>query len=327
MSKPKVLVLTEHLHPDAMAMISAHPELFECRIANEKNWNEDLKKAHIFVLRSNLQLNRDDILSAPNLEMIGRPAVGVDNVDLKTAGEKNVLVIHTPEENIASTAELSIGLIIASARKLKLAFQSMSAGQWLRADCLGEELAGSTLSLIGFGRVGKAVARRLTAFDMNIQAVDPYLADDEFQSRGVKRVDFEKALKSSDIISLHVPLTDETFEMFRLAEFKKMKKNCRIINMSRGKVIKEKDLIEALNSQWIEAAALDVFEEEPTKNQDLLQHPKVVSTPHIGSQTTKAKRAVCTGLIERIIEYYQDGKIRNLANEIFLKSVKEGSIK
>jgi D-3-phosphoglycerate dehydrogenase len=324
MSTPKVLLLTERLHPDAEELLASRSDLFQVRLAPDHQWKQELPNAHICILRSNAQIQREDLLSTNRLEIIGRPAIGIDNIDIETASLKKILVINTPEENVVSTAELSVALLLSAARKLKFAFESMSSGQWSRSSCIGEELSGQTISLIGFGRVGKAVAQRLLGFDMKVQAVDPYLSSHDFESHRVHRKNFEEALTSSDFISLHVPLTKETYQMLTMREFKKMKPTGTVINMSRGRVIKEEDLIKALDLGLIQGAALDVFEKEPTDRAVLLKHPRVVCTPHIGSQTTKARRAVSVGLVERLIEYYDHGTVRSLANKEVLETSEGG---
>jgi D-3-phosphoglycerate dehydrogenase len=233
------------------------------------------------------EIDRVVIQSAPKLRVISRYGVGVDNVDLEAAKDNNVVVTNTPGANTASVAELTVGLILVLVRNIYDAVISTKVGEWPR--CRGISLEGKTIGLIGFGKIGQEVARKLAGFDCQILAFDIVPDFDTARQYHVELVEFDELLKKSDILSLHCSLVSETGILLNQISFNKMKDGVYLINTARGELIDEDALLEALNRGKIHGAAVDVFSQQPPNPDNLLlQHPKVITTPHMGSHTDLA---------------------------------------
>lgn len=233
--------------------------------------------------------------AAENLEVITRYGVGVDNVDVKSASDHGVKVTNVPGENAESVAEQAIGLMIACSKNFAIADKKMRDGNWNRNDGRGRELANKTLGQVGFGNIGTLVAQKCkAAFNMKILVYDPYVPRYKVKNMvsGSKQ-ELDSLLEKSDIVSLNIPATDETKNMFDTRKFKKMKKHAILVNTGRGEVIVEKDLAEALKEGEIFAAGLDVMREEPvSKDNPLFNTDHTVFTPHAGSMTPEANERV-----------------------------------
>ncbi len=224
--------------------------------------------------------------NAPNLKVISKYGVGIDNIDIDAATARKIIVTITPGVNTISVAELTFGLMIAAARKIVNADRLVRDGKW--SSVIGIELAGKTLGIMGLGRIGKEVAKRAVVFEMRVLAFDE-VQDPVFAEKfGIEYVDFETILTTSDFISIHLPLTEKTRYLIGEKELRKMKPNAIIINTARGGIIDEKALVRALKEGWISGAALDVYEVEPPVNQEIFSLPNVVLTPHIGAHTIEA---------------------------------------
>src|SRR5688572_2373666 len=212
------------------------------------------------VVRSETKITRKVVENAPKLRVVGRAGVGVDNVDVDAATERGIVVMNTPGGNTISTAELAFSMMVSMARKIPQAHMSTKAGEWKRKDFQGTELNGKTLGVMGMGRIGSEVAKRAVAFNMRVVAYDPYLNPARAEALGVKLLTLDELFGESDFITLHMTLTEETKGILNAAAFAKMKKGIRIINCARGPLINETDLLAALESGQVTAAALDVFE-------------------------------------------------------------------
>jgi D-3-phosphoglycerate dehydrogenase len=243
------------------------------------------------------------------LKAVGRAGVGVDNIDLAAAKAKGVTVVNSPLATTTAVAELALSMMLSVVREIARADASMKAGKWLKKEFEGEELSGKTLGVLGFGRIGAAVAKRATAFDMKILGYDPLIPADEIKKRGGEPVSFDEILKRSDMITMHLPLTAESRGMLNAAAFTKMKQGAYIICAARGGVIDETALLEALNSGKVAGAALDVFTSEPPAPElaALVGHSKLVATPHIGAQTVEAQARAANDISEEILAAL-DGK-------------------
>jgi D-3-phosphoglycerate dehydrogenase len=235
------------------------------------------------------------------LKVVGRAGIGVDNIDLAAAKSHNVTVVNSPIATTTTVAELTLGLMLCAVREIARADASLKAGKWLKKEFEGAELSGKTLGVIGFGRIGAAVAKRAAAFDMKILGYDPKVTAEEITKRGGKPVSLDELLKQSDMITMHLPLTPDTKTMLDAAAFAKMKQGVYIICAARGGVIDEAALLEALNSGKVAGAALDVFTAEPPGLTDLVAHPKVVGTPHIGAQTVEAQSRAANDIAEEVL--------------------------
>ena len=227
--------------------------------------------------------------AAPSLRVVGRAGVGVDNIDLDEATRRGILVVNAPLANSVSAAEHAFGLMLSVARNIARGDASIRSGRWDRAKFRGVELDGKTLGLVGMGRIGSLVARRALAFGMKVLAYDPYITAEQARAAGGELRDLDSLLADSDFISLHLPRTPETENLLGREAFAKAKRGVRIINASRGGIIDEDALVEAIRDGQVAGAALDVYAEEPMTGGPLTELPEVVLTPHLGASTVEAQ--------------------------------------
>lgn len=244
------------------------------------------------------------------LKVVGRAGVGVDNIDLAAAKVHDVTVVNSPLATSVAVAELTMGLMLSAVREIARADAGLKTGKWLKKELEGTELMGKTLGVIGFGRIGAAVAKRAAAFDMAIVGYDPLIPAEEIKKRGGQPMGLDELLKVSDFITMHLPLTADTKNMLNAGAFEKMKKGVYIICAARGGVIDEAALLEALNSGKVAGAALDVYAVEPPGQTDLVNHPKVVGTPHIGAQTVESQTRAANDISEEVINALADKPLR-----------------
>ena len=259
---------------------------------------EAVVDAQALVIRSGAKVTRKVIEAARELKVIGRAGVGVDNVDLEAATERGIVVMNTPDGNTIAAAEHTVGLILALARNIPRANESLRQGQWERAKFVGAELNGKTLGVVGLGRIGSHVARVAQALRMKVIAFDPYYSAERAAEAEVELVDLEQLFSRADIVTLHVPATDETRGMVNARMLEKMKPGAFLINCARGALVDEKALEEALAAGRLAGAALDVFANEPPGDFELLRLPNFLSTPHIGGSSEEAILAMGRAAIE-----------------------------
>lgn len=259
------------------------------------------------VVRSASEVTRDVIEAGTRLKVIARAGVGTDNIDLKAATEKGILVVNAPAGNSTSTAELAFAMIISLARHIPQAAKSMSDGKWEKKKFKGNELAYKTLGIIGLGRIGKELASRARAFKMNVLGFDPYLSDERMKSLGIAKAALEDIFKNADFISVHTPLNDETKNLISNNEFAQMKSTTCIVNCARGGIVNETDLAEALHAGNIGGAALDVFTEEPYSGHLFEGLDNVILTPHLGASTSEAQEAVAQEAAAAVIQFFKEG--------------------
>jgi len=232
--------------------------------------------------------------------------VGLDNIDVEAAQERGIAVLNTPEALADAVAELAIGLILSLARSITLADRTMKEGKWIKRELMGWQLRGKTLGIIGFGNIGQKVARIAKALGMNILVTDiivpsPELLE-ELRAEYILPIDFSNFLRNSDVITIHVPLTSQTRHMIGKKEIQLMKDRAFLINTSRGEIVDEKALLEALQSGKLGGAALDVYEVEPPSDLALIRLSNVICTPHIGSQTLESQRAAGITIAKKLIK-------------------------
>lgn len=267
------------------------------------------------IVRSGTHLTKEIIEAARNLKVIGRAGVGVDNVDLDTATKRGIIVMNTPEGNTNATAEHTLTMILALARKIPQAHASLIQGKWRREEFMGVELYGKALGVIGLGRIGREVARRASqGFGMQVVAYDPFITEESVKSLGVTFCDLKKVLKQADFITVHTPLTPETRHLIDRGAFLLMKPGVRVINCARGGIIDEGALLQAIRSGKVAGAALDVFEKEPPKGNPLLKRPEVIVTPHLGAATREAQENVSVAVARQVIDALLNRAIRNAVN-------------
>lgn len=265
-------------------------------------------------IRSATKVTKEIIDHAEKLSVIGRAGIGVDNIDIAAASKRGIVVMNTPGGNTITTAEHTIAMMLSLARKIPQATASMKSGKWEKNKFMGTELYNKTLGIIGIGRVGSIVADRALGLKMNVIAYDPFISPEAAEKMGINLVNLDELLRKSDFISVHTPITKETKGMINAKAFEKMKKGVYIINCARGGIVVEKDLYDALISGKVAGAALDVFEEEPPKNTDLISLPNVICTPHLGASTDEAQINVAKAIAEQIANYLTKGEIKNAVN-------------
>jgi D-3-phosphoglycerate dehydrogenase len=256
-------------------------------------------KYDVLVVRSRTKVRQPLIDACPNLKLIVRGGVGLDTIDVDYARSKGIVVKNTPLASSASVAELAIGYMFMLARSLYKATASMKAEKWEKKAFEGDEINGKTLGLIGVGNIGKETARRAAALGMTVIAFDPYVQQFDYG----ELVSLDELLARSDYISLHLPKTEETANMIGAEQFSKMKDGVRIVNCARGGIVDENALYQALESGKVGGAALDVFAVEPPTDWKLIQHDKVIASPHIGAATKEAQNRVGAEVAQIVIEF------------------------
>ena len=256
------------------------------------------------IVRSKTKVTKEIIQAGTNLLVIGRAGVGLDNVDVVSAKERNIKVLNTPDVSTTSVAELVMGFMISAMRHIPQATASIKSGEWKKERFAGKELAGKTLGIVGIGRIGNAVAKRAAAFDMEVIGFDPYVNNSE----RIQSVNFDTLLSKSDVVSFHVPLTESTYHMLSLKEIRKMKKGVVIINASRGGIIDEEGLKQGLDVGIVGAVALDTFELEKPFSTVLAGYENFIATPHVGAQTEEAQRRAGIEIAKVLVNYLRDNK-------------------
>jgi D-3-phosphoglycerate dehydrogenase len=300
--KLKVLVC-DPIDPEGIELLKEFG--FEVLVEPEISM-EDLKRKvaeyHVLIVRSRTKVTKDVIDAGKNLKIIARAGAGVDNIDVEYAEKKGIRVVCTPEAVATAVAELTMGLILSLARQIPTADRAMKEGRWIKKEIVGWELQGKTIGIIGFGRIGQRVARLAKAFGMKIVVCELNRVPEHLlKELDVEIAPLEKLLKKSDIITLHVPLTQETYHMIGKKEIEQMKNGVYVVNTSRGGIIDEKALFEALKTGKIAGAALDVYEKEPPNDFSLIKLSNVICTPHIGAQTLEAQKYASIMVAQKII--------------------------
>ena len=263
------------------------------------------------IVRSATAMTADLIERGHKLKVIGRAGAGLDNIDVRKAQEKHIPVVNAPDANTVAVAEHTMGLLLALARRLPRADESVKAGKWEKQAFMGTGLAGKTLGIVGFGRIGRQVAIRAQAFGMKL-LVNQLRPTPEMNLAEARSVDLHELLRQSDFVSLHVPYRADTHGIIGRAELALMKPTAYIINTARGGVVDEDGLLEALNHGRLAGAALDVFVTEPATNRALIQHDRVIATPHIAASTEDAQRVASLAVAEQVVEILQDVEVENI---------------
>ncbi len=274
-----------------------------------------IKNYEGLLVRSATKVNKEIIQAAEKLKVIGRAGVGLDNVDLDAATQKGIIVMNTPGGNTISTAEHTLSMILALSRNIPQASASTKKGEWKRSKFMGVELYAKVLGIVGFGRIGKEVAKRALSFGMRVLAYDPFLSREIAEGLGIEVVELKELFRESDYITVHTPLTDETKHMISTEAFALMKKGVRVINCARGGIIDEEALAIAVKQGKVSGAAMDVFEKEPVSaDAELLKLDNVIVTPHLGASTEEAQVNVAIEVAEIVRDALLGRGIRNAAN-------------
>lgn len=290
----KILV-SDPLEATGLAMLreSGH-DVYEMPAEERPRLPELLADRDALVVRSGTKVTAELLAVGKKLRVVGRAGIGVDNVDIAAATQLGILVVNAPTANLLSATEHTFALLLALVRNLPAADASLKRGEWDRKKYVGFELQGKTLGVVGFGRIGQQVARRAQAFDMKVLAYDPFLDADFVRRHDAEPSTLDELLPRADVITLHTPLTDDTRNLLDTARIHQMKKGALVVNCGRGGVIDEAALKTALDDGHLGGAALDVFAQEPPSDFTLVQHPRVVATPHLGAQTREAQVRIST---------------------------------
>jgi D-3-phosphoglycerate dehydrogenase len=266
------------------------------------------------VVRSATTVTKKIVEAGSSLKIIGRAGTGYDNIDTEVATSSGVIVMNTPGGNTVSAAEHTCALLMAMCRYTPQAHESMRAGKWDRSKFMGVELMGKTLAVIGLGRIGREVSTRMQAFGMRVIGYDPILPTEVAKTFNIESLPLDDIWPQCDFITVHTPLTTGTRNLLNAAVFAKCKKGVRIVNCARGGIISENDLFDALNSEQVACAALDVFEEEPPKNRALITHANLISTPHLGASTREAQVKVAEEIADQIVAAKKGEAIQGVVN-------------
>ena len=313
MSKPVVLI-AEELSPATLAVLGDGFEIQHCDGANRTELLAALATANAILVRSATKMDAEAIAAAPNLKIIARAGVGLDNVDIPAATAAKVLVVNAPTSNIVSAAELAVSLLLAVARNVVPANLALKDGKWKRSQFGGVELQEKTVGIIGMGKIGMLVATRLAGFDMKFVAYDPYVTVAPTGGPKIEMVTLDQLLAQSDFVTIHIPKTAETTGLIDAAALKKMKPTAFVINAARGGVLDEAALHQALVAGELAGAGLDVYATEPCTDSPLFALDNVVATPHLGASTEEAQEKAGIAVAESVVAAFAGAEVPGAVN-------------
>ena len=311
----KNILIADKLSKEAEKIFSANN--ISCDVKTGLSEEEIIKIVANYngiVVRSATKITEGIIKAGRNLEVVGRAGIGVDNIDIKSATEQGIIVMNTPYGNSITTAEHTISLMMSLARNIPQANSSTQNKKWEKSKFMGTELYNKVLGMIGCGNIGSLVVERCLGLRMKINVYDPFLSEEEVNKLGASKIDLDALLTSSDFITLHTPLTNETRNILNKENLLKCKKGIRIINCARGGLINEDDLINLIENGHIAGAALDVFLDEPPTNDSLYGHENLILTPHLGASTSEAQENVAIQVAQQISDYLNHDVIVNSIN-------------
>ena len=304
MSERHIVVVAEPLGSAGAERLRADPDV-EAVFAEGQSRGELLESvggAAALVVRSGTRVDAELIAAGPGLRVIGRAGVGVDNIDLAAAAEHGISVVNTPEANTLAAAEHALALMLATARRVTGAHNSLAAGSWDRKQYVGVQLAGATLGLVGFGRIGRAVGHRALAFEMAVLTTDPYIPASMAQEHGARMVELPELLAESDFVSLHSVAQEDGSALLDDAAFAAIKPGAIVVNAARGSLIDASAARAALDDGRLAGLGLDVYDQEPPPpDHPLIGHPRVVHTPHLGASTGAAQRDVSVQVVAKVL--------------------------
>ncbi len=314
MTAPRVLI-SDKLSPLAEKVFEDRGVAFDVKVGLDKDQLAEIIGDYDgLAVRSATKVTPKVLEKATRLRVIGRAGIGVDNIDVPAATARGIIVMNTPFGNSITTAEHTIAMMMALARQLPEADRSTQSSKWEKSRFMGIEVTAKTLGVIGCGNIGSNVVHRAQGLSMKVIAFDPFLTPERALELGVEKVELDELLRRADFITLHTPLTEKTKHIIDAAAIAKTKKGVRIINCARGGLVEEGALAEALKSGHVAGAALDVFEQEPAKDNPLFGMPNVVCTPHLGASTTEAQENVAVQVAEQMSDYLLQGAISNAIN-------------
>ena len=320
MTKPIVLI-AEELSPATLSVLGDGFEVRHCNGADRNELLPAIAEVDAILVRSATKVDAQAIAAAKNLKVIARAGVGLDNVDIPAATSAGVLVVNAPTSNIVSAAELAVGLLLASARNIVPANLALKNGKWARSKYSGSELQDKTVGIIGMGKIGLLVAKRLAGFDMKFVAYDPYVKQAPKDGPEIKMVEFDELLRVSDFITIHIPKTAETIGLIGEEALTKVKPTVHIINAARGGVLDEDALYKAISEGRVAGAGLDVYATEPCTDSPLFDLDQVVATPHLGASTEEAQEKAGVAVAESIVAFFGGYEVPGAYNLAQLENV------
>ena len=310
------ILIADNVSNAVSEVFDKHNILYDTKVGlSEDELVSEIKNYTGLIVRSAVTVTEKIINNAENLKVIGRPGVGVDNVDLIAATAKGIVVMNTPLGNVQATAELTFGIIHSLMRKVNIANHSMHQNKWEKKKFIGNEMFGKTIGIIGFGNIGKKINEISKVYGMNVVVHSSSLAETEATSFEVKNLSVEKLLEASDIITFHNKLSEKSKYLINSETLKLVKKNALIINCARGGLVNEEDIKKALELEMLGGYGCDVYENEPEKNSIFSGLDNVVMTPHIGASTVEAQEKVAYQIAEQIVEFIKNNKIINQVNK------------
>lgn len=308
------VIVADGIDADGLGPVNSNGTFDLVFVKDQAELEREIGGASALLVRSKTKVTPDLLKKAPKLKFVGRAGVGIDNIDVPASTAHGIVVQNVPGGNTISAAEHTVALILALSRNIPQADASTRAGQWKREKFVGTELQGKTLGLVGFGRIGKEVAKRAQSFEMKVIAFDPFVSEAHMKSNGIQPAALDEVFKTADYISLHIPVTEQNRNIINDESLAKMKPDARLINCARGELVDEAALLRALQSKKIKGAALDVYTSEPPKNTDLFKHENLILTPHLGASTEEAQVKVALELGSSMKDFFERGVVRNAVN-------------
>ncbi|MEA3406946.1 MAG: phosphoglycerate dehydrogenase [Chloroflexota bacterium] len=303
----KKILVTETISQVGLERLRRYAQVDICKGLSHEQLRDIIGQYDAIIVRSGTKVTSDILSAGKRLRVVGRAGTGVDNIDVDAATKEGVAVVNAPTGNANAVAEQTIALMLALARRLYPAIASLKAGRWEKSSLQGIEVRGKTLGLIGLGRIGSLVASKAKALEMRVITFDPYASEERAASSGASLVSLEELLTTSDFVSIHTPLTPETRGMIGAEELAKLKPSAYIINCARGGIVDEQALKVTLEEKRIAGAALDVFVEEPAVDNELLESPRLIATPHLGGSTAEAQDSVAIDIAQAVIDVLEGG--------------------
>ncbi|WP_304206358.1 NAD(P)-dependent oxidoreductase [Peptostreptococcus russellii] len=301
----KKILATDGIDKEAVEMLRKKGFEVEEKFYPEEELKDKIKDIDIIIVRSATKIRKeiiDEALKTKNLKMIIRAGVGLDNIDVNYARENGIVVRNTPSASSNAVAELVLCEMLVLARNVKIANLKLGEGIWDKKNLKGTEIYGKTIGIIGFGNIAKKLAQK--AYNLGMKVMYNDIAEYENEGKDYKFANFDEIIENADYITVHTPLTEKTKYMFNKDVFKRMKNTAFLINCARGGIVNEKDLLEALNQNQIAGAAIDCFENEPRPLEDIVNHPRVTVTPHIGASTNEAQKRIAYEIVDIVSDYY-----------------------
>lgn len=318
MSKQPRVLVCDRVSSAGLEVLRQSADVTEAGALAERELITALADCDALVVRSATQVTAHVFDSVPSLKVVGRAGVGVDNIDVGAATRHGVLVVNSPAGNTLAAAEHTIAMLLAAARNIPQANTSMKAGEFDGKRFVGRQVSGKTLGIVGLGRIGSEVARRARALGMELLAFDPYTPPEQAARLGARLVELDEVLQGADFLTVHAPLTDATRGLIGPDALAKVQPHLIVLNCARGGIVDEAALLNALSEGRIAGAALDVFEHEPEFNRELVAHPAVIATPHLGASTSEAQEMVAVDVAEQIVDVLEGRPARTPVNVVAL---------